>query len=96
MAVVEQEALWRRVRNEELRASVDVYDPEPPPADAWFRRDPNVLPTPHIAGNVQFAHERCFREACIDAARVLRGEPPVHAASPRDQRLYAGSLDDDG
>lgn len=96
MAVVEQEALWRRVRDEEIRAAVDVYDPEPPPADAWFRRDPNVLPTPHIAGNVQFAHERCFREACIDTARVLRGEPPLHAASPRDQHLYAGSLDDEG
>ncbi len=96
MAVVEQEALWRRVRGGELRAAVDVYDPEPPPADAWFRRDPNVLPTPHIAGNVQFAHERCFREACIDAARVLRGEPSIHAASPRDQHLYAGSLDGGG
>ncbi len=93
MAVVEQEALWRRVRDHELRAAVDVYDPEPPPADAWFRRDPNVLPTPHIAGNVQFAHERCFREACIDTARVLRGEPPLHAASPGDQHLYAGSVD---
>jgi phosphoglycerate dehydrogenase-like enzyme len=54
-----------------------------------------VLPTPHIAGNVQFAHERCFREACLDAVRVLRGEEPLHAASPRDQRLYDGSLHDD-
>ena len=95
MAVVEQEALWRRVRAEEIRAAIDVYDPEPPPADAWFRRHPNVLPTPHIAGNVQFAHERCFREACVDAVRVLRGEEPLHAASPRDQRLYDGSLRDD-
>jgi phosphoglycerate dehydrogenase-like enzyme len=95
MAVVEQEALWRRVRGEELRAAVDVYDPEPPASDAWFRSHPDVLPTPHIAGNVQFAHERCFREACVDAGRVLRGGSPHHAASGRDQHLYAGSLRDD-
>jgi D-3-phosphoglycerate dehydrogenase len=66
MAVVEQEALWRRVEAEEIRAAVDVYDPEPPPADAWFRRAANLLPTPHIAGNTPFAHERCLTEACAD------------------------------
>jgi phosphoglycerate dehydrogenase-like enzyme len=92
MAVVEQEALWRRVKAGELRAAVDVYDPEPPPEDAWFRRDPNVLPTPHIAGNTQFAHERCFEEACADATRVLGGEAPVNPATVRDKRLYDGTL----
>jgi D-3-phosphoglycerate dehydrogenase len=92
MAVVEQEALWRRVRAGELRAAVDVYDPEPPPADAWFRSAPNVLPTPHIAGNVQFAHERCFAEACLDAARVIEGEAPCNPATVRDKALYDGTL----
>lgn len=95
MAVVEQEALWRRVRAGELRAAVDVYDPEPPPADAWFRTDPNVLPTPHIAGNVQFAHERCFAEACRDVVRVLGGEAPRNGATIRDKRLYDGTLSGD-
>jgi phosphoglycerate dehydrogenase-like enzyme len=96
MAVVDQEALWRRVRAQELRAAVDVFDPEPPPADAWFRTAPNVLPTPHIAGNPQFAHERCFREACVDAVRVLAGEQPRHVATVRDKRLYEGSLGQGG
>jgi phosphoglycerate dehydrogenase-like enzyme len=91
MAVVEQEALWRRVRTEELRAAVDVYDPEPPPEDAWFRRAPNVLPTPHIAGNVPFAHERCLTEACADAVRVVNGEAAHHAATGRDKRIYDGT-----
>lgn len=92
MAVVEQDALWRRVRAGELRAAVDVYDPEPPPVDAWIRNAPNVLPTPHIAGNTQFAHERCFREACADAVRVLAGEAPLNPATVRDKRLYEGTL----
>jgi phosphoglycerate dehydrogenase-like enzyme len=93
MAVVEQEALWRRVRAEELRAALDVYDPEPPPSDAWFRGAPNVLPTPHIAGNVPFAHERCLTEACADAARIVTGgASPLHAATARDKRIYDGTL----
>jgi phosphoglycerate dehydrogenase-like enzyme len=90
MAVVQQDALWRRVRAEELRAAVDVYDPEPPPDDAWFRGAPNVLPTPHIAGNVPFAHERCLTAACADAVRVVTGEAPLHAATGRDKQIYAG------
>jgi phosphoglycerate dehydrogenase-like enzyme len=92
MAVVEQDPLWRRIRSGELRAAIDVFDPEPPPSDAWFRHAPNVLPTPHIAGNVQFAHERCFTEACADAARVLGGEAPHHGVSVRDKGLYDGTL----
>jgi D-3-phosphoglycerate dehydrogenase len=88
MAVIDQKALWRRVQADELRAAIDVFDPEPPPSDAWFRRHPNVLPTPHIAGNVQFAHERCFREACADTARILAGDRPHHVATVRDRRLY--------
>jgi phosphoglycerate dehydrogenase-like enzyme len=92
MAVVEQEALWRRVRAEEIRAAVDVYDPEPPPADAWFRRATNVLPTPHIAGNVPFAHERCLTEACADAVRVLTGEAPRNPATSRDKHIYEGEV----
>ena len=55
-------------------------------------RSANVLPTPHIAGNVPFAHERCLTEACADAVRVLAGEEPHHAATVRDKRLYDGTL----
>ena len=54
---------------------------------------PFVLPTPHIAGDVRFAHERCFREACADAVRVIEGEEPRHTIAARDTRLYEGSLD---
>jgi phosphoglycerate dehydrogenase-like enzyme len=92
MAVVEQDVLWNRARADELRVGVDVFDPEPPPDDAWFRTAPNVLPTPHIAGNTRFAHERCFREACLDAVRVCRGEMPRNPVDVRDKRFYDGAL----
>ena len=93
MAVVEQDALWERARAGELRVGLDVFDPEPPPADAWFRTATNVLPTPHMAGNTRFAHERCFREACREAARVWRGETPLHGVEGRDKGFYDGSID---
>ena len=93
MAVVEQDALWRRVCADEIRAAVDVYEREPPASDAWFRRAANVRPTPHIAGNVPFAHERCLTEACADAARVVNAKAPHHAATVRDKRICDGTLE---
>lgn len=91
MAVVDQASLWRRVSAGELRVAVDVYDPEPPPREAWFRTAPNVLPTPHIAGSAVHAHQRCFREACDDTLSVLSGHKPRHQASIGDKTLYDGT-----
>jgi phosphoglycerate dehydrogenase-like enzyme len=92
MAVVEQDALWLRLRNKELRAAIDVYEPEPPPSDAWFRSAQNILPTPHIAGNAAYAHERCFVAAVDDTLQILQGGTPRHQVSRRDKKLYDGSL----
>jgi len=91
MAVVEQDALWRRTRAGELRAAVDVFEPEPPPADSPFRTDENVLPTPHIGGNTAHANRRCFRLACLEAVRAVNGEAPAYAMTPVDAAIYAGS-----
>jgi phosphoglycerate dehydrogenase-like enzyme len=90
MAVVDQRSLWRRCAAGELRAAVDVFEPEPPPADASFRRDRNVLPTPHIAGNTYEFHQRCFTTACLDTLAVLQGRAPQYAMSVVDADIYAG------
>lgn len=91
MAVVDQEALWRRTRAGELRAAVDVFDPEPPPVSSSIRIDANVLPTPHIGGNTAHANRRCFALACLEAVRVVRGESPRYAMTQVDAAIYAGS-----
>jgi phosphoglycerate dehydrogenase-like enzyme len=91
MAVVAQEALWRRAEAGEIRAAIDVFAPEPPPADASFRTSPFVLPTPHIAGNTAQCHRRCFTTACVDALAVLAGQKPVYPASVWDDKLYRGT-----
>lgn len=92
MAVVEQEALWARIEANEIAAAIDVFAPEPPPADAWFRRHPNVLATPHIAGGTDFCHRRCFTDACKDAIAVLQGDTPRFRATKRDYLIYEGKL----
>jgi phosphoglycerate dehydrogenase-like enzyme len=90
MAVVDQEPLWRRTSTGEIRAAIDVYDPEPPPPDSPIRTSPNVLPTPHIAGNTATAHRRCFVTACEDALSALTGKPLRYEVGVRDTLMYAG------
>ncbi len=90
MAVVEQAALWRRVEAGELMVAVDVFAPEPPPTDAWFRRHPHVLPTPHVAGDTIYCHRRCFTDACQDALAVLTGNQPRFGALAWDDDVYQG------
>jgi phosphoglycerate dehydrogenase-like enzyme len=92
MAVVEQEALWRRAEAGEIRAAVDVFAPEPPPQAATFRSSPFVQPTPHIAGDTDYCHRRCFTTAAADALTILAGGDPVYAVTVRDDRLYRGLL----
>ena len=92
MAVVDQEALWRRTRAGELRAAVDVFAPEPPPLDSPIRTDPNVLPTPHLAGSAAFAHRRCFMTACEEALSALMGKPLMYEVTERDVAVYTGGI----
>jgi phosphoglycerate dehydrogenase-like enzyme len=93
MAVVDQEALWRRAEGGAIRAAVDVFAPEPPPADASFRTSPFVLPTPHIAGDAGYCHRRCFTTACADAIAVMTGRPPDYPATVQDDMLYRGTIE---
>ena len=78
MIVVDQEALLERLERGELRAGIDVFEPEPPPADHPLRRLPNVVHPPHRAGGTLPAHRAVFRETCAEAARFFAGEPVHH------------------
>jgi phosphoglycerate dehydrogenase-like enzyme len=75
MAVVEQAPLLERLLAGELRAAIDVYEPEPPPADSPWRTLPNVIHTPHRAGNTFGAHQGIFTAQCEEARRLFAGEP---------------------
>ena len=73
MAVVAQAPLLERLTAGELRAAIDVYSPEPPPADSPLRTLPNVVHTPHRGGHTYGAHRGVFTRTVPGRAPVLRG-----------------------
>ena len=90
MAVVDQEPLLERLRAGELRAAIDVYEPEPPPADSPLRHLPNVIHTPHRAGNTRGAHNGVFLTQCEEARRYFAGETLKYPLRPELVRLFQG------
>ncbi|MER9056890.1 NAD(P)-dependent oxidoreductase [Mesorhizobium sp. M0910] len=90
MAVVDEPALWAAVNNRRLKAAVDVFSTEPVPADASFRFHPNVLATPHIAGEAFYCHDRCFYDACVDCLAAIEQQPRRFEAARIDATIYMG------
>ena len=88
MAVVDQVPLLARLQAGELRAAIDVYDPEPPPADSPLRLLPNVIHTPHRAGNTHGAHRGVFLAQCEEARRHFAGEPLRYPLRPELVALF--------
>jgi phosphoglycerate dehydrogenase-like enzyme len=68
------QALVAELDRGRLRAALDVTDPEPLQASHPLWRLPNVLLTPHIAGNSVAASERLFRLAGDQVRRFAAGE----------------------
>jgi len=88
MAVVDQAPLIERLERNELRAAIDVYEPEPPPPDHPLRRLPNVIHTPHRAGLTAGAHRGVFTAQCEEARRFFAGEPLRYPLRPELVALF--------
>jgi phosphoglycerate dehydrogenase-like enzyme len=69
------EALVHEVGSGRLRAALDVVDPEPLPKDHPLWALPNVLITPHMAGDSPSTTVRCFELAGDQIRRFAAGEP---------------------
>jgi phosphoglycerate dehydrogenase-like enzyme len=72
---VDTDALLDALRSGRIRAALDVTDPEPLPSDHRLWRAPNVLITPHIAGNVARMEARAYRFAGEQIRRYAAGQP---------------------
>jgi phosphoglycerate dehydrogenase-like enzyme len=74
-AVVDTAALMSAIANGGIRAALDVTDPEPLPDGHPLWSMPNVLITPHVAGDVRHEDERAWRLVADQVGRLARGEP---------------------
>ncbi len=72
-AIVDPEALVERLRRGDITAGLDVFDPEPIPADSPIRGLPNVFLSPHIAGVTLASRTRFFRLMTDEFERFFRG-----------------------
>jgi D-2-hydroxyacid dehydrogenase (NADP+) len=76
--IIDQAALARALREGRLAAAaLDVFDPEPLPADSELWGVPNLLITPHIAGGTQYEHDYFVEILDDNLGRFLRGERPL-------------------
>jgi len=87
-AIVDPDALIARLQRGDIVAGLDVFDPEPIPADSPIKDLPNVFLTPHIAAFTVEGQRKVVASVCSDVASVLRGQAPryfVNFAKPRER-----------
>ena len=75
-------ALLAEVNTGRLRAVLDVTDPEPLPPDHPLWSLPNVLITPHLAGDSPRSLARSFMLAGDQIRRYAAGEPLINEVAP--------------
>jgi D-3-phosphoglycerate dehydrogenase len=80
--LVDTEALVEALSHERLAsAALDVFDPEPLPAEHPLRNLPNVILSPHIASASPNAVLRLRGTVAGTVASVIRGEPPSNVVN---------------
>ena len=78
---VDTDALLSALQAGQLRAALDVTDPEPLPSDHPLWRPPNTLIPPHVAGSAGQWKERGYRFAGDQIRRYVAGEPLLGVSS---------------
>jgi phosphoglycerate dehydrogenase-like enzyme len=81
--VVDYEALIEALKEKKLAgAALDVFPEEPLPTESPLWKMPNVLITPHIAGNTSFYDERAVELFAENLDRYLSGLPLYNRYRP--------------
>ena len=78
--VIDQEALIRELQSGRLSAGLDVFEKEPLAKDDPVWDTPNLLITPHTAGNMTLAHtvEKTVEQFLEDLENYCAGRPLKH------------------
>ena len=75
-ALIDERALIGALREREIAgAGLDVFEEEPLPAESPLWDMPNVMITPHVAGDSPRSHERFMGLFCENLRRYAAGEP---------------------
>ncbi len=74
-SVIDTDALCAELESGRLEAALDVTDPEPLPPESPLWRLPNVLVTPHVAGDSPAADQRVYELVGDQIRRHLMGHP---------------------
>jgi phosphoglycerate dehydrogenase-like enzyme len=80
-AIVDSDALLQVLKEKRIRAAIDVTDPEPLPLGHPLWKAPNLLITPHVAGDSAKFMRRLFRFASAQAERFARGQPLLNVVT---------------
>lgn len=77
--VIDEQALYEALKGRHLfGAGIDVWeDAEPPARDHRLLSLPNVVATPHVAGNTFETQERSALQVATQVVDVLKGKPPI-------------------
>ncbi|MEV6288623.1 hydroxyacid dehydrogenase [Kribbella sp. NPDC051770] len=82
---IDQAALLEHALDGRIHAALDVYDPEPPTFDQKVLEAPNLLLTPHVAGDTEEGHLALAGHVIADVIQYLdhgtRGPSYVDPAS---------------
>ena len=78
-SLIDQDALIRAAGSGRIRVALDVTTPEPLPADSPLRAMPNVIITPHLAGQGRYGHTR-IGAATLQALEDFFAGRPVTGA----------------
>ena len=80
-AIVDTDALLDALNEKKIRAAIDVTDPEPLPSGHPLWKAPNLLITPHVAGDSAKFMKRVLTMANEQVVRFVRGQPLLNVVS---------------
>ncbi|MCB0113106.1 MAG: hydroxyacid dehydrogenase, partial [Caldilineaceae bacterium] len=83
--VVDADALVARLRRGDILAGLDVFDPEPIPADSDILHLPNVFLSPHIGYYTGDQHPHFFNLMVDEVERFFHGHETYYDLTPRSK-----------